>query len=490
MKKTMIWLLTFALVLCGSLVALAEGAAERDLPGEGGTGGRSATPMTYEDLGIVLPAQNDAPNASYLNPRTYVITEDNEDNVHSGNPDYDLNEYLFAEYAKAPIEVRFDLDVLPQRDAYLCIYSWDCDEFNGNKPEYDAVYVNDTKIGAVTGENAEWNTTYWSVPVSALKLGANYVTINIGLVDKTVSPWQYYEYYANWWAIKVQWVQLMLDGGSHQDKPEKFSVNLRNASLQDNNVYCEAAVEIESSVSRDYEVEYSLVDRTSASSETYLQIISTDVNTISGTKVSTYGTLHMPLSSPSGLYSVQVILRKQGYSDILAADEKYFEFDGTLPSFDISNFMVTLSEEDFTPGPITMTASADISDPSVISEVYFWLNGTRYVPASIDASGHATGSFEITENGEYTVELRYVKDGKNLNSILYVTIANIVKPQNLRGDVNNDKVVDEKDCKLVRQHLLGQKSLSKAQFTRADVDEDGEVTGADYLIIRQIILGL
>ncbi len=488
MKKTMIWLLTFALVLCGALVALAEDAAGGDTPGAGGTGGREATPLTYEDLGISV--SNDVPNASYLNPRTYVITQDNENNSHTGSPDYDLNEYLPAQNTKSPIEVRFDLDVLPQRDAYLCIYAWDCDENNTSMPEYDAVYVNDTKIGAMTGQDSEWNTTFWSVPVSALKLGANYVTVHIGAVDRSVTPYQYYEYYANRWCIEVKWVQLMLDGGSHTDKPDKFSVNLQNASLKDQNVYCEALVQIEAKVSRDYEVEYSLVDRTDSSSASYMQIISTDVTTISGTKVSTYGTLHMPLSSPAGLYSVQVVLRKQGESDILAADEKYFEFDGTVPSFDITNFKATLSEEDFTPGPITMRVSADISDPSVVSNVKFWLNGKKSVTAKINSAGHATGSFQITENGEYAVELRYVKDGKNLNAIIYVTVGNIVKPQNLRGDVNDDKVVNETDCKLVRRHLLGQKSLTKAQAGRADVDEDGKVTVADYLIIRQIILGL
>ena len=484
MKKTTIYLLAIALILgiCLAVVtATAEGA--RDLPGNGGTGGRQAKPLTYADLGIKVPEEQTS-KAGYLHPQTFVITEDNEDNAHSGNPDYDMDTYLFAEDYKAPIEVRFDLETLPGRDAFICIYAWDCDEYNGDTPEYDAIYVNDTRIGAMTGQDDEWNTTYWSVPVSALRKGANYVTIHIGRVDKTVTPWEYVEDYPDWWAIQVKWVQLLLDGGSSEEKPEKFSVNLQNATLNYDYVYCDAVVEIESSKERNYEVEYSLVDRSSPDSETYMQIISTDVSTVTGTTINTYGTLYMPLQSPQGLYSVQVMLRDQDTYEILAADEKYFTFDGTLPSFDITNLKAELSDEEYTPGPITMYVSADISDPSVVSNVKFWLNGEESCKAKINKAGHATGSFEIIRNGEYEVELRYVKDGKELSARIYVTVANIIN-----GDVNGDKKIDDDDCTLVREYLLGKRTLKKDQLARADMDDDGIVTGVDYLLIRSFILG-
>jgi len=492
MKKAILCLLTVAMILSGCLFSLAEAPAETGgdygkLPTEGGRGGRSAAPLTYEDLGIKVP--EDQKVNAYLNPRTYVLTKDNENSSHTHTPDGDIDVYLFAEDSRAPIEVRFDLDKLPGRDAFICIYAYDCDEFNGNTPEYDAIYVNNTKIGAMTGQDDEWNTTYWSVPVSALKVGANYVTIHIGRVDKTQTPWKYEEYYPNWWAIRVQWIQLLLDGGSGVDKPEKFSVNLRNASLQGSTIYCEAGVEIESTKSRDYEVEYSLVDRTSSASETYMQIISTDAKLVSGKKVSTYGTLKLPLSSPKGQYSVQVMLRDRNTKEILATDEKFFDFDGSVPSFDITNLKAVLSEEDYTPGPITMKVSADITNPSAIKDVKFWLDGKKSVKAKIDSKGHATGSFQITKNGVYEVEIRYVKGGKTLNSKIYVTVANITGPSSTKGDINGDGKINDADCKLLREYLMGVTKLTSDELSRADMDEDGSVTVTDYAMLRQAVLG-
>ncbi len=396
--------------------------------------GRGAKPLTLFDFGIdpgtVKAASSKRAtatmqkSASYLHPQTLVVSTDNENNAHSGAADGDLNNYLFAEDSPAPIEVRFDIETLPSRSAHLAIYAWDCDETNGSVPEYDAVYVNGTKVGVMTGQNDQWNTTLISVPVGALHVGANYVTVHIGARNLTTG--EIFEYYPYTWALEVKWMQLLLDGGNDQSKPDEFKVELKNARLESLFVYCEAAVTIQSHVARSYEVEYSLVDNTSPDSGSYLQVISADASLVSGTSIQTTGTLNFPIDSPTGEYLLQVLLKDAATGEILAVDEVPFEFaSGVVPSFDISDFTVTLNTEDETTSPVTMYLSAQVNDPAnAITGVSFYVEGTM-VPTTLSAGKVATASYQVTQNGTYLVEIRYVKNSVAYNAKLYQVIDNI-----------------------------------------------------------------
>lgn len=391
------------------------------------TPGKDATPLTLADFGMEMPVdEGDAGiESSYLKPQTLVITADNENNYHTGYADGDINKYLFSNNRISPIEVRFDLNELPARSAYLAIYSYDCDEANGSAPEYDAVYVNNTKVGVMTGENGQWNTTLISVPVSALKVGANYVTIHMGI--KYLDTGRIIEDYYKW-AIRVKWLQLILDGGSSGDRPEEFAVALQNTTLKNNNIYCDAQVTISSSISRRYEVEYSLVDKTSPSSPTYQQIISTDVSTVTGSTILTTGTLKLALNAPSGEYTVQVLLKNASTSEILAADETSFKYTtNKLPRFDVTNLAATLSDDEYTNKNITMevTAKADIS--AGISNIRCHLNGVDKGPMSMDAEGNLSITLPISANDIYLIEITYQKDGENYSVMLYKTVDNIDK---------------------------------------------------------------
>ena len=115
--------------------------------------------------------------------------------------------------------------------------------------------------------------------------------------------------------------------------------------------------------------------------------------------------------------------------------------------------------------------------------------GKKSVKAKIDSKGHATGSFQITKNGVYEVEIRYVKGGKTLNSKIYVTVANITGPSSTKGDINGDGKINDADCKLLREYLMGVTKLTSDELSRADMDEDGSVTVTDYAMLRQAVLG-
>ncbi len=76
-------------------------------------------------------------------------------------------------------------------------------------------------------------------------------------------------------------------------------------------------------------------------------------------------------------------------------------------------------------------------------------------------------------NFAYEVEIRYVKGGKTLNSKIYVTVANITGPSSTKGDINGDGKINDADCKLLREYLMGVTKLT-SDSKRADPnDKDG-----------------
>ena len=62
-------------------------------------------------------------------------------------------------------------------------------------------------------------------------------------------------------------------------------------------------------------------------------------------------------------------------------------------------------------------------------------------------------------------------------------------PTVVYGDLSGDRRVNSADLLMMRQALLGQRTLSATQLRAADLNRDGRVNSADLLMLRQALLG-
>ncbi len=268
--------------------------------------------------------------AAALHPQTLMVTTDNENNAHTGTADGDMDNYLHdPSLSNLPIEVSFTLNELPTQSAYLAIKAYDVDE---ESMEWDYVYVNDdiykpmdrqatgtinrnppnqgekrrvtwndSNIGRLAGTNETWNVTVLEVPLEKLVKGKNVISIAV----------------AQDWAISVDWMQLVLDGGAADSNLEAFSLKLKDAATAGGNVTVHSDVTIKQKGNTKYETEYTLTQESTGNA----------LDACFGSAVSkeTVG-LTMPFDSPTGTYKITGILKDPNTQEIKAIDNISFYF--------------------------------------------------------------------------------------------------------------------------------------------------------------------
>ena len=390
--------------------------------------------QTLEDFGISTPApfslRATAPSSGYLNPQTIRPTSGYYGHQWICN----RTGYVYPFTASFTL----DADYMPQNSVYIAIANYDCDEIgNSYSCEYDQVYVNGHCIGVLTGNNATSNTTLLKVDRSYLKAGINDITIRVGIKIKDSGYWYFGDTpgtvyaddpYNQWW-LRVDDIQILCDGGSVEGRPDLFRVNLTNAEVTGNQVNCYVTTQVEDSQNRTFSLEYALYDWSSEESATYGQIIADCFATISSSNYAHKGTLTMPVDSLSGTYTAVVYLktRENGQDTILAYDEESFEYEtGIAPAFDIQNLTAVPATMDWTTGPIAINISADIDVNAGLSDLEFCISDVAKASASVDEKGHITGKLFLTQNGFYTVELRYIKNGTPYKKTTTVEINNLL----------------------------------------------------------------
>lgn len=135
---------------------------------------------------------------------TAFTTADNEDNNLTGNPDYDMDSYLFRGDDGTPIEFNLFVSDPVVNTAQLSIYAWDIDETAG---EIDHLYFNGHFVGMLTGADDQWSTSVFNINPAWVNPGPNGKNLVKVLIDVNNAGW----------AVQVDWGQLVVNGGSQNN---------------------------------------------------------------------------------------------------------------------------------------------------------------------------------------------------------------------------------------------------------------------------------
>ncbi len=369
-----------------------------------------------EDYGVEPPEENAMPAAAWgtdqprrapakapaltPHPQTLMVTEDNENNSHTGKADGDIDESMGCSNKKHPIELAFTLDELPTQSAYLAVKAYDVDEDDG---ETDYVYLNDDiylpmdqtnqsgkqynkeTIGYLSGTDNTWNTTVLEIPLEKLKKGKNVISV-------TVAPRS--------WIVRIDWMQLVLDGGAADPNIEKFSLELQDTSTKGKTVTVQSLVTIRQKGNKEYSTEYTLTQ-----TETGNALDACFGKAKSQEQIA----LSMPLDSPSGVYKITGILKDPATEEIKATDSFSFYFNqgaGLGPK--VSH---TLSPDTLTNRDVTITVKAEDMPKLGITDVKVAAGATK----------------TATVNKKYTFTINYKLKGSDKSFLYPVWVDNIDK---------------------------------------------------------------
>ena len=369
-----------------------------------------------EDYGVEPPEENAMPAAAWgtdlplraparasaltPHPQTLMVTEDNENNSHTGKADGDIDESMGCSNKKHPIELAFTLDELPTQSAYLAVKAYDVDEDDG---ETDYVYLNDDiylpmdqtnqsgkqynkeTIGYLSGTDNTWNTTVLEIPLEKLKKGKNVISV-------TVAPRS--------WIVRIDWMQLVLDGGAADPNIEKFSLELQDTSTKGKTVTVQSLVTIRQKGNKEYATEYTLTQ-----TETGNALDACFGKAKSQEQIA----LSMPLNSPSGVYKITGILKDPDTEAIKATDSFSFYFNqgmGLGPK--VSH---TLSPDTLTNRDVTITVKAEDMTKLGITDVKVTDGVTK----------------TATVNKKYTFKITYKLKGSDKSFLYPVWVNNIDK---------------------------------------------------------------
>ena len=369
-----------------------------------------------EDYGVEPPEENVMPavawdtdqprrapaRASALtpHPQTLMVTTDNENNSHTGKADGDIDESMGCSNKKHPIELAFTLDELPTQSAYLAVKAYDVDEDDG---ETDYVYLNDDiylpmdqtnqsgkqynkeTIGYLSGTDNTWNTTVLEIPLEKLKKGKNVISV-------TVAPRS--------WIVRIDWMQLVLDGGAADPNIEKFSLELQDTSTKGKTVTVQSLVTIQQKGNKEYATEYTLTQ-----TETGNALDACFGKAKSQEQIA----LSMPLNSPGGVYKITGILKDPETEEIKATDSFSFYFNqgaGLGPK--VSH---TLSPDTLTNRDVTIRVKAEDMTKLGITDVKVTDGVTK----------------TATVNKKYTFTINYKLKGSDKSFLYPVWVDNIDK---------------------------------------------------------------
>ena len=234
---------------------------------------------------------------------TFITTDDNENNAHTGSPDNDMYstnpECLFNDNPVTPIEFNIVVPSLPSfTTAQLSLYAYDVDEQGvpGYQPEMDEVYFNGNLAGTLTGWTDTWSTSVFNINPAWVRQGNNLVEVHVNVLYP--NPPENRET----WCTSINWGQLVLDHGAGV-------AFIRKAAL-DRDCYIPGQtigvfVEVDTTLaSQEVTVETNILDPNGVTRAATARTFTTrDAEDDSFTE-----SLTLPADAPTGTYTAQVIV--------------------------------------------------------------------------------------------------------------------------------------------------------------------------------------
>lgn len=141
--------------------------------------------LTMSSMSYAEDYPNDAPeriqSMPVLGPGEYGTDTDNENNAGTGVADGDMDTYLFNTSSVHPIEFNIFLPDDPTNMVGTLVMNvYDID----SPDEVDNVYINDVKVGTLTGSTNVWGMNRFTIPVGILTQGDNLVRIDVDVNDE------------------------------------------------------------------------------------------------------------------------------------------------------------------------------------------------------------------------------------------------------------------------------------------------------------------
>lgn len=399
--------------------------------GWGADGDDNVTPLTLEDFGINTMAR--ASSRSVSTGMTYVINEDNENNTYTGTADNDLDRLIYNNNSRHPIEVRFDIDKLPVQSLYIAVKAFDVDE---EDQEIDTVYVNGEEVGQLSGNNGTWNTTLLKLPLNTLKKGENYVSITV----------------SDGWCVEIDWLQIIVDGGSHDTNIQNYSLTIQDSWQSENNIVFSVLTSIKQSVETEYYTEYILLNGTGSN-------LDSKFGTASSTEIID---LSMPKTSTNGTYRILGIL-KDGNEVIKAQDSISFEYKDGIAYIDTDTRIThNLSPAVLTNKSVAISVKAESVKLDNIKDITVWYGNENITD----------NPYTVSENGDYQFKIRYTANNEAKEIPYLVTVDNIDKT---RPSIQCDAIdVEEDDA------TLGQ--IKTTLGSRIKLNDDVSISPDSYTL--------
>jgi hypothetical protein len=417
---------------------------------------------------------------------TYVTTEDNEDNGHTGYADGDMGSVppcISRTDGEHPIEFNIDVPAVPPglSVAWLSLVAWDVSEENEECPEVDEVYFNENLVGYLRGGPEMFSTS------GPYEIDPAWVQVGDNLVEVYVNTTGCVQQGSERWCASVKQGALHLEGGEGTAVKQQWFLSPSDCWSSGSLGY--VYVEVDTSLdSQEVMVEINVLDP-----QGHVLVGYSETKMIHGAEDDAFMPgLLIPSQAQAGLHTVQIIIYDACSGTIQEVNE-HFVFINCATATPTPTLTPTVTQTPTqtptttpTPTPTTTPASGSISG-KVILERRASNAGAIVAVDGLSATTAVDGSFAIANvpPGNHTISVSRMSYLRTWRDVTLTAGETLVLPDVtlLGGDVNQDDRIEAADGVLVS--LAWNSTPALAHWDeRADITDDNNVNILDMVAVQ------